>query len=234
MTKKIFKVTNLDFDEIIVIKNQKSKSLKLMVNSAGKVQVSMPNWLPYKTGYNFALKNKQFIIDKMPAKKIYLDNYRFANNHHLKIVEYSQPSFKHSLNGLELLIYKPINLPIEHQQVQDYIIKVLKKNLIILANETLTTRLNYLAKQTGLNYQDIKIKFLRAKWGSCSNKKNITLNAYLVNLPADLIDYVLVHELVHTVHLNHSQDFKTLLKELLPNANILRQQLKKYNTYTYL
>ena len=74
----------------------------------------------------------------------------------------------------------------------------------------------------------VRIKNHRAAWGSCSSKKNLNFNWRLVALPPELADYVVLHELCHTVHMNHSGDFWALLASFMPQALALRARLRRY------
>ena len=89
--------------------------------------------------------------------------------------------------------------------------------------------------------QDIKLPFTqvsvrgqKTRWGSCSGRKAISLNCKLLFLPSPLVHYVLVHELCHTVHLNHSADFWTLVKQFEPNYQHLDAELQEARYYVPL
>lgn len=81
-------------------------------------------------------------------------------------------------------------------------------------------------------YGQVRIKNHRNAWGSCSSKKNLNFNWRILKLSPELTDYVIVHELCHTVHLNHSPQFWELVGRLLPNHHLLRAQLRKYSVHT--
>ncbi|HET8992036.1 MAG TPA: M48 family metallopeptidase, partial [Candidatus Saccharimonadales bacterium] len=66
--------------------------------------------------------------------------------------------------------------------------------------------------------------------GSCDQSKNITLNLYLMQLPWHLIDYVLLHELTHTVVFKHGPDFWAEMDKYLPDSKSLRSEMKDYKT----
>jgi predicted metal-dependent hydrolase len=97
------------------------------------------------------------------------------------------------------------------------------------AKSTLTARLQALAKKHGLSYNKVFIRNQRTRWGSCSTKGNISLNMKLVVLPQELIDYVLLHELVHTKIHNHSRRFWGGLDKHVGNAKSLSARLKQYD-----
>ena len=77
-------------------------------------------------------------------------------------------------------------------------------------------------------YNRVSIRNQRTRWGSCSSKDNISLNMKLLHLPDQLIDYILLHELVHTRVKNHSQDFWNELETVVPNARTVDKQLRDY------
>ncbi|HEU18050.1 MAG TPA: DUF45 domain-containing protein [Deltaproteobacteria bacterium] len=96
------------------------------------------------------------------------------------------------------------------------------------ARTTLITRLNELAGMHGFTYGRVFIKNQKTRWGSCSVRNNINLNMNLIRLPRHLIDYVLLHELVHTRIRNHSVEFWLELDMYVGNARKLRAELNAY------
>lgn len=96
------------------------------------------------------------------------------------------------------------------------------------ARENLEKRLSELAKQHNFQYNRVSIRNQRTRWGSCSSKDNISLNMKLLHLPQQLIDYILLHELVHTRVKNHSKDFWNELETIVPNARTVDEQLREY------
>lgn len=86
--------------------------------------------------------------------------------------------------------------------------------------------LEKVSKQTQLSYNRVAIRRQKTRWGSCSSKRNINLNDKLLFVPKDLVHYVLVHELCHTIHLNHSPQFWALVQEKEPNYRVLDKELR--------
>lgn len=83
------------------------------------------------------------------------------------------------------------------------------------ARERLPEWLARVSRRTGLNYSGVTIRAQKTRWGSCSATGNINLNRNLLFLPAELVEYLLVHELCHTRHPNHSPAYWTLVAEQL-------------------
>lgn len=89
--------------------------------------------------------------------------------------------------------------------------------------------LKYIDKYTkALNVyvNKIRIKKIKYAWGSCTSKKNITINYELIKYDEDIIEYVIVHELCHLKYMNHSKKFWELAEKYIPNYKILRKRLK--------
>lgn len=78
-------------------------------------------------------------------------------------------------------------------------------------------RVTYFAEQHNLMVNQVRIKNQKTIWGSCSSKNNINLNYLLLMAPMKVIDYVIIHELVHTIHRNHSIDFWSSVESIMPD-----------------
>ena len=97
------------------------------------------------------------------------------------------------------------------------------------ARQKLSARLNFLADKHGFSYNRLFIRNQKTRWGSCSSKKNINLNMKLLRLPQELIDFVILHELVHTKILNHSKAYWDQLLKIEPNAKKMAAKIKQYS-----
>lgn len=96
----------------------------------------------------------------------------------------------------------------------------------IYSKDFLRDRVEYFAQEMKLDFSELKFRKMKSRWGSCSSKKVITLNSELTKLRSELIDYVVVHELSHLVHMNHSKDFHAFVESHLPNSKKFREELK--------
>jgi predicted metal-dependent hydrolase len=109
--------------------------------------------------------------------------------------------------------------------------EILKENKPIdrvKAKKYLVERLDELCKQNGFKYNRVFVKNQKTRWGSCSEKNNINLNVNLVRLPDELIDYVILHELVHTRIKDHSNRFWEELSRCVKDPKSLDKKLRKY------
>ena len=92
--------------------------------------------------------------------------------------------------------------------------------------EIIKENVNDLTKQTGLYPNKVRIREIKYAWGSCSSKKNITINMKLIKYDREIIRYVILHELCHIRYMNHSKEFWELVKMYMPNYNEIRKKLK--------
>jgi len=97
------------------------------------------------------------------------------------------------------------------------------------AEKTLITRLHVLAKKHRFTYSKVSVRNQKTRWGSCSNKNTISLNMKLMALPEELIDYVILHELVHTRIHNHGTRFWAELSKHEKDPNALASRLREYH-----
>jgi len=93
------------------------------------------------------------------------------------------------------------------------------------AKEKITPRVSKWSKHTGLSYNQLKFQKLEKRWGSCTNTDNILINYLAIKLPFTLIDYLIVHELCHTIEKNHSKKFFSILSKHLPNWKRLDEKI---------
>lgn len=98
-----------------------------------------------------------------------------------------------------------------------------KEKARILVHE----RLKYFNQFYSCNYNDVRIKNVSSRWGSCSKKGNLNFSYKLALLPQELSDYVIVHELCHLKELNHSKNFWDLVAKTVPDFKERRALLKK-------
>ena len=93
----------------------------------------------------------------------------------------------------------------------------------------LVARLRELAEIHGFSYNRVYVRNQKTRWGSCSYQNNISLNMKLVRLPEVLMDYILIHELVHTRIKNHGKRFYAELERIVGIREPLEKRLRQYD-----
>ncbi len=120
------------------------------------------------------------------------------------------------------------------KQKSDWIQKALEKEIKKQEKQPLYTKeefkriieknVNELVQLTGLKPNKITINQIKYAWGSCSSKKNITLNLELIKYSQEAIRYVILHELCHIKYMNHSKDFWNLVEKYMPNYKQVKKE----------
>lgn len=90
-------------------------------------------------------------------------------------------------------------------------------------------RVAYYAGIMGIAYGRICMRNQKTRWGSCSSDGNLNFNCRLLFVPTDLVDYVVVHELAHRRHMNHSEAFWKEVEKYMPDYKERRKRLKEYS-----
>ncbi|SHI85643.1 hypothetical protein SAMN05444401_1594 [Clostridium amylolyticum] len=156
-----------------------------------------------------------------------IDNIMFLGQTYPVVLRYSSLK-KSSVEFSENTLYVRLNGILQFNE--DNRIKELKTAIktwylnsayIILSERTL-----YHAQKLGLKYNNISIKNVKSRWGSCSSKGNLNYNIKLMLMPLEVIDYIVVHELSHLVHMNHSKDFWDHVEKYMPDYKVREEKLK--------
>lgn len=104
--------------------------------------------------------------------------------------------------------------------------RALKRLIRRLARQELSELINRLSQEHNLRFEKLCIKSQRTVWGSCSSKNIINLNQNLLFLPSHLAEHVLIHELCHLKHLNHSKKYWNTVQSIAPSFKKLEKELK--------
>ena len=108
-----------------------------------------------------------------------------------------------------------------------YVPELLRGWLKTYAKQLLPTLLKKVALEMSVDYRAVSVRLQKTRWGSCSVVGNISLNAKLLLLPSEIVRYVLVHELSHLAHMNHSAEFWQYVERFEPNYRERRCELRR-------
>lgn len=225
-------VKQLNIEGIGLVDFQKrrgTRSVRIRI-SGQRVKVTMPQWVPYKAAMTYVLQQKSWILTHKKDVPLIEAGNTVGKYHTLQFVPTAAKTMSSRVMNESITVYMPGHLTPANPDVQQKLSKVIEKALLEQSEMLLPDRIGALARQHGFRFADLRFKRLKGRWGSCDRDKIITINTYLIQLPWQLIDYVLVHELVHTEHLNHSTSFWQRLENCLPNTKQLRRDIKAYST----
>lgn len=107
--------------------------------------------------------------------------------------------------------------PFTKQELEDMAGKAIK---------IIPERVQYYAAQLGVSYGRITIRYQRTRWGSCTGKGNLSFNCLLMATPPEVLDSVVVHELCHRLHMNHSKAFYAAVYDIFPEYDRWNRWLK--------
>lgn len=96
------------------------------------------------------------------------------------------------------------------------------------ARQIIADRVAFYHQVTGGSYTSITIRDQKTRWGSCSSRGTLSFNYRLVFAPSKVLDYVVVHELCHLTHLNHSKDFWNMVEQIMPDYRLCKRWLKDH------
>jgi len=217
---------------VTLYKRRGNRSLRLSLGSGGEVRVSLPYWVPYAAGEQFARSREAWILaHRSPTPALLEDGHAVGKAHHLRFApsfEAKKPVGRIKASEVEITYPRSLTLadPAVQKAARSAAIRALRKE----AERLLPQRLHQLAERNGFTFSNVQIKQLKSRWGSCSSKKEITLNLFLMQLPWHLIDYVLLHELTHTKVMQHGAPFWQELERHAPRAKALRKEIGNCQT----
>jgi len=132
------------------------------------------------------------------------------------------------------LVHKKLEWIVKQQSNHSKKINATKTATSVSSTERLIliNRVAYLANKYSFTYGKVTLRTMKTRWGSCSAQNNISLNTGLLTLTNELIDYVILHELVHTKIKNHSKEFWLALEKIINSPRTLNKKLKQnYGLY---
>jgi hypothetical protein len=219
--------------QVIFIRNERSRRFRLRVKPNGSAQVSIPVLASEAKAVDFVKSKSDWIQQQQQKMKTVLtvfgqDNAFKTKFHELKIVKVDQQKISNLIGNGIIQINVPSKHDCQHPGVQLFIRRILTEVMRQEAKVYLPSRIKELADKHRFQYEKVFIKHVKSRWGSCSSTNNINLNLHLMRLPDRLIDYILLHELAHTVEKNHGKNFWQLLEQVCPGSKMLDKELNNY------
>lgn len=222
--------------EIPIRKRKGSKRMSIRINPAGDVMMTIPYLVSFNNAVRFLEEKQDWIIQtkkKLEERKkndtIYDENNLPRTKYHEFIITRAgkdELSFELTPGLCEIFI--PDENDIRSGRIQEWIRKAFTETLRKEAKIVLVNRCKELAAINGFRINEIRVKNMKTRWGSCSTKGNINLNIHLMQLPDYLVDYVIFHELVHILHPNHGPDFWNELDRYVGNSKNLAKEIRNY------
>lgn len=221
-----------EFGTITLRRSARASNVRISIAPDGRLRASLPMYAPIFLVKRL-LKNSRDELRAMMAEQhsemIFEHGMTIGKSHSLIVRASTVKAVSATRHGQQIIISLPegkqLNEPDTARIVRDKVIEALR----IEAKSYLPKRLSFLAEKYQYHYDKVRFSHASGRWGSCSSNGTISLNIALMKLPFELIDYVLIHELSHTVHMNHSDKFWKLVSVGDSRYKIHRGLLKNEN-----
>ncbi len=221
--------------KIIQIIPAPRRSFKLEIEDNGEIVLQVPMNLTNSEIELFLKKHKNWLNNsiakliinkKNQQERKYKENENFmllGNLFPLTIKKYITVNFK--FDGEKFIISEKIQ-----DKAKEYFEKFYRQK----AKEIIIPRTFEIAQNIGIQYNNIAIKNVKTRWGSCSSKGNLNFSYRLIMAKPEVIDYVITHEIFHLIELNHSEKFWNLVSQKIPNYKEHEKWLQKNSKYFIL
>lgn len=225
-----------EIGNVIFVKSIRAKRIIIRISKQAEVRVTIPFFSGIKQAESFVLSKKDWIcntknsIEQKYQKEYIISDLNFiTNKHSLMFVESKNDKIRGVIRNKIIFIYVPITIDRSDDKVQSIIHSMLAIALSKEAKEYIPQRVFEIATQFKFTYSKIRISKAKTRWGSCSGKDNLSFTCYLMRLPSHLIDYIIIHELCHTVHKNHGEKFHALVEQCVgSNKKLYEKELRQH------
>jgi len=231
------RIINFDgLGEVNFKKSKRARRLTIRVKTEKDVNVTIPFHVSYRQAESFVrekipwiLKTRENLKERAGEITVFHELSEFSTrNHILQIERIEGEKILRKIREGKILVSVPFTQVITAPDVQAKIRLAILETWRKEAKAILPGRIDELAKNHGFQYRSLSIKNMKTRWGSCTGQNGINLNLHLVRLPDHLCDYIILHELVHTIHKNHGKYFWATLDKHCGDARGKAQELKRF------
>ncbi|MEN9918943.1 MAG: hypothetical protein RL662_1379 [Bacteroidota bacterium] len=222
-------LTDEDLGKVCIVRNPRAKNV-IARHKADFIQITVPIYFSSRQIQEAIEQIRPRLVNLKPKPQLLfttetrLETMSFS----LNIEKREVKNFHVALKDCVLNIICPASLNFDDLTVQNTIRNAFEHCLRNEAKRIFPPKLDLLARQHGFEYTGVGINKSKTRWGSCSSKKKINLSYFCLLLPEYLIDFIILHELCHTIEMNHGDKFWQLLDRVSNNrAKKLTKGLKE-------
>ena len=217
--------------KVIVSRTRNARYVRLGVTTTGDIKVSAPIFTPMYFIKNFVRKSRTELQNMLHQYRTAYTQPTKIGKSHLLQIEKNAPETNVVYKKPNIVVRVESEDDISSEKVQTLIREQVAKAYRVEAKAYLPRRVEYVAQHFGFSYSKVRFSHAKSRWGSCNNDGTISLNIALMKLPFELIDYVIIHELAHTKHLDHSPEFWQQVAQCDKNYKVHRKALKNYSPH---
>ena len=213
-------LTNSEFS---IRRSDRAKRLRISISPVGDIEVVVPKRVSTTDVQHFIQAQKSWISrNKLRIESLRSSELNMAMPGCIKFpavnesweVSYHQELVKARIEEKRVTNSALLCLTFENR---DHVGELLRKWLSEKAKRALLPWVKRTSEETGLDYSSARVRGQRTRWASCSARKNINLNRCMLFLGPEQVRYLMVHELCHTRHMNHSRKFWNLVEQFVPD-----------------
>lgn len=223
-------IEDLDLGTILIKPNARAKSV-IARRKDGQIVLTVPSYLSLKQIEQalIALKPKLLQLPPPIIFQFVEGEQEFSTLTFTITIKQSKLSnLYYILKDQILNISIPQDMDLGSVEIQNKIQNIVEIHLKSEAKRVFPMMIEKLANKHGFQFQTISIQKSRTRWGSCSSSQKINLSYWCMLLPQDLIEFVMLHELCHTIEMNHGPHFWNLLDKVSGgNAKSMTERLKQ-------
>lgn len=222
-------ITDEEFGTITLRRSARASHVRIRVAPDGRLRASLPLYAPVflvKRLIKTSREELRRLLEEAHGGTAYEHGMQVGKSHTLLVRAAAAKAPTAKRHGQQIVVTLPENTSLQHPAASRAVRDAVAEALRAEAKSYLPKRLAHLANQGGFAYEKVRFSHASGRWGSCSSSGTISLNIALMKLPFELIDYVLVHELAHTVEMNHSKAFWNLVEAADPDYRQHRKALK--------
>ena len=224
---ELLEASRADIRGIEVRESRRARRLGLKVHPWGRVEVVVPHGTPVHRVRRFVHDNQDWIER---TRRIMGSDEPAATDTVPEHVAFPLTGERFSISWRSASTDRGASTRrksdrIEIRGSEDAALAGLRRWLLAHARQRLSPMLATLATETGLTYRRLQVRRQRTRWGSCSSTGTISLNGCLLFLTPAQARYLMVHELCHTRHMNHSAAFWSLVERIQPGARVLDREV---------
>jgi hypothetical protein len=218
----------MSFMEYVLRRTSRSRAIRISLNHEGEVIVTAPKFVLGFMIEQFVKQNEPWITrqqQRLVLKKSVSPTLNWEEGvisyiGTLYYIKFRDSGGKVSFENGVCWVHPVTSL---ESDVKTTLLRWLK----MYAEKDIATRTNEWAKTMGVKFGSVRFGQQVSRWGSCTGEGNLRFNWRLIHFPSDVIDYVVIHELSHTVHHDHSDRFWSLVEKYCPSWKEQRKYLKR-------
>lgn len=225
-----------ELGKIAVMRSPRAKRFTITVRPDVPVRLTVPQRGSVAEGLKFLESKKEWVARTLAKHAVrprpaHVSEPFHTRMHTLRMEQVAAGGISCTVREGVILVRYPERADAFSSNVQQAAKKGIEEAWRREAKEILPQRTAELAARHGLRHGKVSVRNTVSKWGSCSARNDISLSLHLMRLPDHLIDYIILHELCHTVHKNHGPAFHTMLDSLTGSRHReLQREIRAYAT----